>query len=62
MGASSVRRSVPTMGKVVVDTKRKAVQHMTGGTIKEIFVREGDFVEEGQLLINGDESAKRGYY
>ena len=38
------------MGKVVVDTKRKAVQHMTGGTIKEIFVREGDFVEEGPVI------------
>ena len=50
---------VPTMGKVVVDTKRKAVQHMTGGTIKEIFVREGDFVEEGQLLIKlGDAKAQ----
>ena len=28
------------MGKVVVDTKRKGVQHSTGGTIKEIYVRE----------------------
>ena len=42
---------VPTMGKVVVDTKRKAVQHSTGGTIKEIFGKEGDFVEKGQTLI-----------
>ena len=49
---------VPTIGKVVVDTKRKAVQHSTGGTIKEIFVREGDFVEKNQLLIKlGDAKA-----
>ena len=49
---------VPTMGKVVVDTKRKAVQHSTGGTIKEIFVKEGDFVEKGQILIKlGDATA-----
>ena len=50
---------VPTMGKVVVDTKRKGVQHSTGGTIKEIYVREGDFVQEGQLLIKlGDAKAQ----
>ena len=49
---------VPTLGKVVVDTKRKAVQHSTGGTIKEIFVREGDFVEKDQILIKlGDSKA-----
>ena len=30
---------VPTMGKVVVDTKKKAIQHSTGGTIKEIYVK-----------------------
>ena len=49
---------VPTMGKVVVDTKRKAVQHSTGGTIKEIFVKEGDFVEKDQILIKlGDATA-----
>ena len=54
---------VPTMGKVVVDTKRKAVQHATGGTIKEIFVREGDFVEDGQLLMKlGDAKAQSEVY
>ena len=42
---------VPTMGKVVVDTKRKAIQHSTGGTIKEIYVKEGDFVEKDDLLM-----------
>ena len=42
---------VPTMGKVVVDTKRKAIQHSTGGTIKEIYVKEGDFVKK-MILLN----------
>ena len=42
---------VPTMGKVVVDTKRKEIQHSVGGVIKEIYVREGDFVKKDQLLI-----------
>jgi len=50
---------VPTMGKVVVDTKRKAIQHSTGGTIKEIYVKEGDFIEKGELLMKlGDLKAQ----
>ena len=50
---------VPTMGKVVVDTKRKAIQHSTGGTIKEIYVKEGDFVEKDELLMKlGDLKAQ----
>ena len=50
---------VPTIAKVVVDTKRKAVQHSTGGVLKKIFVREGDFVEKDQLLIKlGDAKAQ----
>ena len=50
---------VPTMGKVVVDTKRKAIQHSTGGTIKEIYVKEGDFVEKDDILIKlGDQKAQ----
>ena len=50
---------VPTNGKVVVDTKRKAIQHSTGGTIKEIFVKEGDFVKKDQIIIKlGDAKAQ----
>ena len=51
---------VPTMGKVVVETKRKAIQHSTGGTIKEIYVKEGDFVElhidHKMMGVGGDNS------
>ncbi|RZP23434.1 MAG: HlyD family efflux transporter periplasmic adaptor subunit [Burkholderiaceae bacterium] len=42
---------VPTMGKVVVDTKRKEIQHFSGGTLNEIYVKEGEFVEKDQPLI-----------
>ena len=47
---------VPTKGKVVVDTKRKAIQHSTGGTIKEIYVKEGDFVEKDDILMKLERS------
>jgi membrane fusion protein, protease secretion system len=50
---------VPSQGVVAIDTKRKAVQHPTGGIIKEVLVREGDRVKEGQLLVKLDEAAAR---
>lgn len=46
---------VPTQGMVVLDTKRKAVQHLSGGLVKEVLVREGDIVAEGQPLIRLDD-------
>ena len=42
---------VPAQGTVAIDTKRKAVQHLSGGIVEEVLVREGDEVQEGQLLI-----------
>ncbi len=50
---------VPSQGVVAIDTKRKAVQHPAGGIVKEVLVREGDQVKEGQLLIKLDEVAAR---
>ena len=53
---------VPTQGTVTVDTKRKAVQHPTGGVIAEILVREGEFVQKDQVLIRlGDTSVKASF-
>ena len=53
---------VPTFGSVSIDTKRKAVQHLQGGIIKEVLVREGQFVDDGQLLMKlGDSTAKANF-
>ena len=35
---------VPTQGLVALDTKRKTVQHLQGGMVREVLVREGDHV------------------
>ena len=45
---------VPGQGMVTIDTKSKAVQHLSGGIIKEVLVTEGQQVKEGQLLIKLD--------
>lgn len=55
-------QGVPSHGVVAINTKRKAVQHPTGGIVKEVLVGEGDHVKEGQLLIKLDEAATRANY
>jgi membrane fusion protein, protease secretion system len=42
---------VPTSATVAIDTKRKAVQHPTGGVVKEVLVKEGQLVKDGELLM-----------
>jgi HlyD family type I secretion membrane fusion protein len=43
--------AVIAIGVVKVDTNRKTVQHLEGGIVKEILVRDGDHVGAGQALI-----------
>jgi HlyD family type I secretion membrane fusion protein len=38
-------------GMVKVSMERKIVQHLEGGIVDKIFVREGDGVEKGQVLV-----------
>lgn len=58
-GLAPLDEGVPGSGMVAIDTKRKTVQHLTGGIIKEVLVREGDHVTQGQPLIRLDEAVAR---
>lgn len=53
---------VPTMGMVALDTKRKAVQHLQGGIVREVLVKEGQTVKTNDLLIRLDDSYARANY
>jgi HlyD family secretion protein len=46
-------------GSIVVDTNVKKVQHPTGGVVGELFVRDGDHVKTGDVLIRLDETVTR---
>jgi len=43
-------------GTVTVDSSRKTVQHLDGGTIKDILVRDGSKVEQGEILLTLDDT------
>lgn len=43
--------AVHAQGEIIFDTKRKTVQHLEGGIVQQILVREGDAVTAGQPLI-----------
>lgn len=41
-------------GVVAVESNRKTVQHLEGGIVREILVRDGNVVAEGQVLLRLD--------
>jgi protease secretion system membrane fusion protein len=45
---------VPAPGVVVVESHRKAISHLTGGTLTEVNVRENQTVKEGDILFELD--------
>ncbi len=51
--------AVVASGVFVVTGQNKIIQHLEGGMIREIFVREGDTVEAGQILLELDDTAAR---
>lgn len=47
---------------VSIDTRRKTVQHLTGGIVREVLVREGQQVKEGQPLVLLDQGVAKANY
>lgn len=50
---------VPAQGMVAIDNKRKPIQHLQGGIVREILVREGSAVEQGQTLAVLEQATAR---
>ena len=61
-GLAPLDEGVPTQGMVTLDTKRKTVQHLSGGIVKEVLVQEGHQVKEGQVLLRLDGAVAKANY
>ena len=61
-GLAPLEEGVPTQGMVTIATKRKIIQHLTGGLVRKIYVKEGQFVKKGEPLIALDDSLVRANY
>lgn len=46
-------------GELIVENKRKTLQHPDGGIVRQIAVREGSKVKEGDLLVRLDDNEAR---
>lgn len=51
--------AIVASGTVVVENNVKKIQHLTGGIVEEVLVREGDTVKAGQVLIKLDGTTVR---
>jgi HlyD family secretion protein len=51
--------AIVATGLFVTTGQNKVVQHLEGGVIKDILVREGDIVEPGQVLVRLDDTTPR---
>ena len=50
---------VPAQGVIGIEQQRQAVQHWQGGIVKQLLVKEGDEVHQGQLLLSLDDTQIR---
>ena len=53
-GLAPMESAAVAMGSVAVDTNKKLIQHLEGGIVADILVREADEVKAGQVLIRLD--------
>lgn len=58
-GTAPIAGAIVTSGVFVATGENKIVQHLEGGVIRRILVREGDVVEPGQPLLELDETAPK---
>ncbi|MFA7281225.1 MAG: HlyD family type I secretion periplasmic adaptor subunit [Sterolibacterium sp.] len=61
-GLAPLDEGVPTQGMVTIDTKRKAVQHLSGGIIKQMLVKEGQSVKQDDPLLSIDDAVSLANY
>src|SRR2546429_3876584 len=58
-GVAPLNSAVVTSGTFVATGQNKLVQHLEGGIIREIAVKDGDAVEANQVLVRMDDTAAK---
>lgn len=53
---------VPTEGVVSVETNHRVVQHLSGGIVNQLLVKEGQEVHQGDVLMKIDETNTKARY
>ncbi len=61
-GLAPLDEGVPAQAVVSLDTKRKPVQHLSGGIVKNVYVKEGQMVKQDTPLLDLDDAATRANY
>lgn len=56
---ASISGAVVAPGRLKVASERQVVQHLEGGVVDEILVKEGDVVEAGDVVIRLDDTQTR---
>ncbi len=56
---TEISGAVIASGKIVVDSNVKKVQHLTGGVVGKLYVRDGDRVKAGQILVQLDDTVTK---
>jgi membrane fusion protein, protease secretion system len=57
-----INEGVPAPATVAVEMKRQTVQHLTGGIVREILVREAQLVTAGDVVMRLDDTVARASY
>jgi HlyD family secretion protein len=57
--AAQLASAAIASGTVAVESSRKTVQHLEGGIVADVAVRDGDTVAAGQLLVRLDDTRAR---
>ena len=61
-GLAPLDEGVSASATVSIETRRRVIQHMTGGVVKKVSVKEGQMVKAGDVLVElGDASARANF-